>query len=307
MAVRGRRRPHLPSLVACRPSKYGLCPRPRPSILNATKNTRVSSHSRRYFVVEAIFFMPVVTPKVIAADGKPVRLSAGSLPAASGCSSGPAKTTDKPRSQQSGSVFTGQIHAGWSRRCWIWIQFGYDGLYGGYYDQPTYENPNSLFTSTGPVLSKQPSKPISYTRKSHPSPYTDTPTFFSSKPRHRGGGGREYRWATIFDRQSGFPASLPGQSTANNPSACGASPVGTQKVQLSDTPVIGGGAGGFTTCTTSRHSRPLGPPRVGSAAERHKQDRFGVGDSAQIFSKTMIAYLPHPTRRALSVQEQEAI
>ncbi|CAG7853612.1 SubName: Full=Uncharacterized protein {ECO:0000313/EMBL:CCA76850.1} [Serendipita indica DSM 11827] len=67
---------------------------------------------------------------------------------------------------------------------------GYDNPYGGYYDQPAYDNPNSLFTFTSQVVSNQPvdqnPNPFLTPGGQHSSLYNDTPTFSSSTPGHGG-------------------------------------------------------------------------------------------------------------------------
>ena len=99
-----------------------------------------------------------------------------------------------------------------------------------------------------------------------------------------GNNGRPY--STVNPDRYNTPAPLPGQSTSLSP------PAGRKKVQLSDAPVIGGGAGGFANSAASRHSRYgdeeafgqggdaemslLGPPGSGVAG-RHAGDRFSVG------------------------------
>ncbi|CAG7848097.1 SubName: Full=Uncharacterized protein {ECO:0000313/EMBL:CCA76850.1} [Serendipita indica DSM 11827] len=77
-----------------------------------------------------------------------------------------------------------------STRAGAYIGLGYDNPYGGYYDQPAYDNPNSLFTSTGQVVSNQPvdqnPNPFLTAGGQQSSLYNDIPTFSSSTPGHGG-------------------------------------------------------------------------------------------------------------------------
>ena len=175
---------------------------------------------------------------------------------------------------------------------------GYDNPYSGYYDQPAYDNPNSLPTFTGHLISNQQlptptagtygtENPFLTPQGGHPSLYNDAPTMPTSSSAASGGRydyaqANEMGFATrpvssVNPDRYNSPAPLPGSSTSP--------PTGRKKVQLSDNPTSL--VPGFPPTVGSRTSRYgdeegaagdaemalLGPP----GGARHGGDRFSVG------------------------------
>lgn len=79
----------------------------------------------------------------------------------------------------------------------------YDNPYGGYYDQPPYDNPNSLYTSTGQVVSSEPNPNPFLTPRTppHPALYYDNNSFNQSS-------------TAVNSERYNSPAPLPGGSPA---------------------------------------------------------------------------------------------
>ncbi|KAG8806907.1 Chitin synthase, class 1, partial [Serendipita sp. 399] len=172
---------------------------------------------------------------------------------------------------------------------------GYDNPYGGYYDQPSYDNPNSLPTFTGQVVSNvavpggyvENPNPFLTPQGGHPSLYSDsTPNLLPGSSTTPGRFDTPYGanvnelgvnnapsrpYSTVNPDRYNTPAPLPGQTTQTQTPP-------PKRVQLVDNPTVGGG----------RHSRYgdqegegmdaaemalLGTPAGGG----HAGDRFSVG------------------------------
>ena len=177
----------------------------------------------------------------------------------------------------------------------------YDNPYPNYYEQPSFDNPNSLYTSTGQVISNQQlPTPTGYDQnpfqtplgpQPHPSLYNDGPALpvsssaASARYSDAYGGANELGFAqrpssTVNPDRYNSPAPLPGQSQSQSP------PIGRRRVQLSDNPASL--APGFPPGSrSSRYGDPegdggdasemalLGP--LGGGGGGHGGDRLSVG------------------------------
>lgn len=150
-------------------------------------------------------------------------------------------------------------------------QNGYENPYGGFYDQPAYDNPNSLFTSTGAVVSNQslPTPTVDTTNPfmtpgggNHPSLYNDNPSL-----------GAQSRYSSVNADRYNSPAPLPGQSTIGSTSSPHLSPPsGRRRVQLVDNPASL--APGYPP------TRPVSG--VGEMGTRYGDEEGAGGDGAEM-------------------------